>query len=125
MTLVCCGTAYPSPAECADLSDPGPPLRNFDWGARRFPRGDSLSQTEVIFIFSRKIRKYLLCELNYNASNSQEIASLSLNYSSGGVKTTFSTVMRTLLGPRSATILIPLRGLAASLRGLQPPQLTC
>ena len=61
---------------------------------------------------------YLLCELNYNASNSQEIASLSLHYSSGGVKTTFSTVMRTLLAPRSATILTPLRG-------LQPPQLTC
>ena len=64
---------------------------------------------------------YLLCELNYNASNSQEIASLSLHYSSGSVKTTFSTVMRTLLGPRSATILTPLRGLAASLRGAAAP----
>ena len=37
------------------------------------------------------------------------------------MKTTYSTVMRTLLVPRSATILTPLRGLAVSLRGLQPP----
>ena len=37
-----------------------PPLRNFDWGARRFPRGDWLSQTQVIFILSRKIRIFTL-----------------------------------------------------------------
>ena len=42
---------------------PEPPLRNFDWGGgggRRFPRGDWLSQTQVIFILSRKIRIFTL-----------------------------------------------------------------
>ena len=36
----------------------GPPVRNFDWGGggRHFPRGDYLSQIQLIFIFSRKIR---------------------------------------------------------------------
>ena len=42
---------------------------------------------------------YLLCELNYNASNSQEIASLSLHYSSGGVKTTFQQLWGHCLAP--------------------------
>ena len=78
----------------------GPPLRNFDWGG-----GADVSLWEIgchkhrLFSYFHVKYVYLLCELNYNASNSQEIAGLSLHYSSGGVKTTFSTVMRTLLGP--------------------------
>ena len=35
-------------------TDAEPPVRNFDWGARRFPRGDCLSPMQLIFILSRK-----------------------------------------------------------------------
>ena len=107
------------------MGGPEPPLRNFDWGGPDVSLGEIGCHKHRLFSYFLVKYVYLLCELNYNASNSQEIPSHSLHYSSGGVKTTFSTVMRTLFGPRSATILTPLRGLAASLRGLQPPQLTC
>ena len=36
------------------LAAAGPPVRNFDWGARHFARGDNRSQIQLIFIFSRK-----------------------------------------------------------------------
>ena len=73
---------------------PGPPVRNFDCaGARHFPRGDWLSQMQLTFRLSRKIHTF------HNYSHSQEIAGLSLHYSSAGVKRHFSTDMRKLLCP--------------------------
>ena len=69
-----------------------------------------------------KCEKPHFVDLLRNKSESEsEIAVFLLHYSSASVKKTFWTDMWTHLGPRSATILTPLRGLAASLRGLQPP----
>ena len=71
---------------------------------------------------------YLFNESNFTYSNSQDIEGLSLHYSSASVKKLkrpISTDTRTSLGPRSATILSPLRRMEASLREPQPPQLTC
>ena len=85
-----------SDAVCVDagilVSTSGPPVRNFDWGGggRHFARGDYLPLTNTAY-FHYFLVKYVYyhCELNYNSSNSQEIAGLPLHYSSGSVKTTF------------------------------------
>ena len=43
-----------------------PPVRNFDWGGRRFLRGDWPSQIQLIFTLSRKIHILTWCiELQY------------------------------------------------------------
>ena len=67
----------------------GPPVRNFDWGGQTFSAGDITCHKYSLFSYFLVKYVYYHCELNYNSSNSQEIAGFPLHYSSGSVKTTF------------------------------------
>ena len=77
------------------------------------PRGYWLSQILLTARLSGKM-EYYLRELNYNLLFHEELQDFYFIIHPPALKRPFSTDMRTLFGPRSATILTPLRGLAAS-----------
>ena len=98
----------------------GPPVRNFDCGGQ--PSGFRLSG------FSFRLSCKMLVKFakkTYNPPFHKKSKVFHFSNRPPARIIPISTDARTLLGPRSAEFSGPLRGLAALLRGLQPPQLTC
>ena len=97
-------------------------IRSYSFqNSRAFPMASATFETTAQKTLGTLACSAIYDSFSWNASFATKNPSLSLHYSSGGVKTTFSTVMRTLLGPRSATILTPLRGAGGFTAGAAAP----